>query len=180
LIARKRLEICIITFDSKVKCVQEPDLVDFFTMPNLQAGGTTKLVDGVRAAIKKVEERKNFYKQNGINYYRPFIILMTDGEPDYDQDINGLAREIRQGADDKRFTFWAIGSEGYNHQKLASICYPYPPKSLNGLKYVEFFQWLSASLTMVSKSSMDQKLTPPPTSSWELDDLSSNPSQKII
>lgn len=179
-VARKRLELSIVTFDDTINVVQEPDLVDFFTMPTLTTGGTTKLVDGVRAAIRKVEERKNFYRQNGITFYRPFIILMTDGEPDSDQDLNSLAKEIKQGVEGKHFTFWAVGSQGYNYNKLASICYPHPPKSLQGLKYVEFFQWLSATMTMVSKSSQDQKLLPPPTSSWELDDLSSNPTQSPV
>lgn len=179
-VARKRLEISIVTFESSVQTVQEPELVDFFDMPTLVAGSTTKLVDGVRSAIRKVEERKEFYIRNGMNYYRPFIILMTDGEPDGGQDLNGLANEIKQGVDGRHFTFWAVGSEGYNHNKLASICYPHPPKALKGLNFPEFFQWLSATMTMVSKSSQEQKLLPPATNTWELNDLSSNPSQTPI
>ncbi|MCS7072920.1 MAG: VWA domain-containing protein [Bacteroidia bacterium] len=179
-VARKRLEVCIITFNNKIVCVQEPDLVDYMPTPVLEAGGSTRLVDGVRAAIRKVDERKNYDQTHGINYYRPFIILMTDGEPDDDQDVKGLATEIRQGAEAKQYTFWAIGSEGYNHSILASICHPYPPKPLNGLNYVEFFKWLSATLTVVSKSSISQAITPPPTSSWELSDLSTNPTQRTI
>lgn len=180
-VARKRLELSIVTFNDEVNVIQEPDLVDFFTMPTLEAGGSTKLVDGVREAIRKVEERKGYYKNNGLNYYRPFIILMTDGEPDHDQDLNSLAKEIRQGVEEKRFTFWAVGSQDYNHDKLASICHPkYPPKPLQGLKYVEFFQWLSASMKSVSKSSQDEKFSPPSTDSWELSDLSSNPTQNPV
>lgn len=108
-VARKRLEVSIITFDSNVNVAQEPELVDFFTMPTLEAGGSTKLVDGVRAAIRKIEERKRFYKQYGINYYRPFIILMTDGEPDSDQD---LARWFSQRNKTRRCwkTFYFLGS----------------------------------------------------------------------
>jgi uncharacterized protein YegL len=171
-VARKRLEVAIVSFNSTVTTVQEPDLVDFFQMPQLSATGSTKLVSGVLEAIRKVEERKNFYKKYGINYYRPFIILMTDGEPDGDQDLQKLKDAIKLGTEEKRFTFWAIGSEGFNEQKLRSICPDTsPPKKLAGVKYSEFFQWLSASLTMVSKSSQDQKITLPKTSDWEVLDL---------
>ena len=57
-VAKNRIEICIITFDSTVTCVQEPALVNEMQMPQLSVKGSTKLVDGLRAAIAKTEERK--------------------------------------------------------------------------------------------------------------------------
>jgi uncharacterized protein YegL len=180
-VARKRLELSIVTFDSTAQCVLEPDLVDYISMPTLKATGTTKLVAGVNLAIKKVADRKDFYRKNGLNHYRPFIILMTDGAPDESaQEIKGLAQEIKQGAEARKFTFWTVGSQGYDHTMLSSISYPYPPKALDGLKYEEFFEWLSATLITVSNSSVEEGLTPPPTDSWAIPSLSSNHSQTPI
>jgi len=47
--------VAIITFDSVINRVQEPTLVNDFTMPNLSTTGTTKMVDGVREAMILVE-----------------------------------------------------------------------------------------------------------------------------
>ncbi|WP_051633039.1 vWA domain-containing protein [Thermonema rossianum] len=178
-VARKRLEIAIVTFDNIIEIRQYPELIDFFDMPTLQAAGTTRLVDGVRTALRIIEERKQYYKKHGLNYYRPFVILMTDGEPDIGQDIHGLAQEIKEGVDQKKFTFWAVGAQGCNYKVLNYICHPHmPPKALDGLKYKEFFQWLSATMTIVSKSSPEKRFLPPPITSWELSDLSAEPTQK--
>jgi uncharacterized protein YegL len=182
-ITASRLEVAIITFDDEVNYVQEPDLVDYVTLPTLRAGGTTKLADGVQAAIRKIDERKQYYRQHNINYYRPFIILMTDGEPDPDQDLTALSQRIAQGTEGNHFTFWAIGSQNYNHAKLASICpASAPPKPLKGVKYREFFQWLSNSMGVVSKSVFNtNKINFKPTSAWEeLDNFYNGPSQSPI
>ncbi len=65
-------------------------------MPVLTTKDSTALVDGVREAIRLTNNRKNWYKQTGQPYLRPWIILITDGEPDSDQDINALANEIEK------------------------------------------------------------------------------------
>ena len=91
--AAEKLEICLITFGSEIKCIQEPAKVDDFKMPTLTADGTTKLVDGVNLAIKQVELRKEYYKKYSPQYSRPMIIVMTDGEPDNDQDVIGLSSQ---------------------------------------------------------------------------------------
>ncbi|EDN65603.1 protein containing Von Willebrand factor, type A [Beggiatoa sp. PS] len=102
------MEISIITFHSDVKNELEPALVDNFTMPILTTKGSTKLVDGVREAIAKVEARKQWYKETGQPYYRPWIIAITDGEPDSDQDVEGLTQEIRTAIEGKKFVFWRL------------------------------------------------------------------------
>lgn len=172
--ARRRIETAIVKFDSNVSWVQNPPLladeVDIEGVKsNLQLGGSTKLVDGVFEAMRFIEERKAYYREHGVNYYRPFIILMTDGEPDSGQDIMGLSTAIREGVSNKKFTFWAVGTEGYNKDVLSKIC---QPRTLAGLRYAEFFEWLSSTLTQVSNSKPDQRLLPQPTDAWELSDLS--------
>ena len=57
-VARKRLELSIVTFDNTISVLQEPDLVDFFTMPTLDTGGTTKLANGVKEAIRNYNEKR--------------------------------------------------------------------------------------------------------------------------
>jgi uncharacterized protein YegL len=158
--ARKRVEIGIITFDSEIKCIQEPALVDDFTMPTLVAAGTTKLVDGVRTAINFVEARKDWYRKNGLDYYRPHIVLMTDGGPDGDQDLAGLIQDIKIGAAGKHFVFMPVGVTNADQNVLNKISQPdYPPLPLEGLEFGKFFKWLSKSISSVSKSATNEKVT---------------------
>lgn len=163
----QRLEICLVEFNSQADCIVEPSLVDQFHMPVLAVAGTTKLVDGVRLAIHKVQERKSWYRSTGQPYYRPWIILMTDGEPDSDQDVAGLAREIQHGVNNKQFVFFPIGVQGADMRMLQQISTPdRPPMLLQGLRFEAFFDWLSASLSMVASSTDGQVIQLPSTSGW--------------
>jgi uncharacterized protein YegL len=156
--AANRLEISILTFSSFVDCLAEPTLVETLTIPTLAAKGSTKMVDAVREAIVKVEKRKEWYRQTGQPYYRPWIILITDGEPDMDQDVEGLAQEIRLATSDdkvngRKFIFFAVGVQGAKKEILEKISNPQmPPAKLQGLKFKEFFRWLSASMTTITSS----------------------------
>ena len=142
----QKLEVSLITFNHIVKTIQEPALVENFTMPTLTATGSTAMVNAVNEAIDKVEARKNWYKETGQTYYRPWIILMTDGEPDDDQDVDALAARIKKETEGKHFQFLPIGVEGANMTILDKIKGNIPPMKLQGTKFSSFFKWLSASM----------------------------------
>lgn len=145
--AANRLEIGVVEFAETVKVVQDPELAHNFTMPVLTTHGTTKLVDGVREGIRMMRARKAWYKQTSQKYYRPWVILITDGEPDSGQDVAGLAGEITAAVEAKEFHFFALGVDKANMQVLQQLSHSsMAPASLQGTKFVEFFKWLSASM----------------------------------
>ena len=165
--AGSRLETAIITFGSEVNTIQEPSLIHHFKMPHLTAHGSTRMVDAVREGMRTIEARKAWYKSTGQTYYRPMMVLMTDGEPDPDQDMAGLKYEIQEAVSSKRFTFYALGVQQANLQKLNTICPPnFPAQKLQGLRFSEFFKWLSNSISIISKSREGDKILLPPTSGW--------------
>lgn len=142
----QRLEVSLITFNQIVKTVQEPSLVENFTMPQLEASGSTAMVNAVNEAIDKVAARKQWYKSTGQAYYRPWIILMTDGEPDSGQDVDMLAQRIKLDTANKRYVFLPIGVEGAKMEVLDKIKGNIPPMKLQGTEFSLFFKWLSASM----------------------------------
>jgi uncharacterized protein YegL len=167
LIAANRLEVSIITFDSSINTIQEPALISSFNMPTLSVKGTTRLVDAVRVAMQKTEQRKDWYKETGQPYYRPIMVLITDGEPDKDQDVSGLSKEIREAINSKKFTFFGLGVKGYNHEIMQRICPPSAqPLPLSGYKFSEFFKWLSNSIGIITKSKEGESIELPPVSDW--------------
>lgn len=166
-VASQRLEVSLVTFCSDVQTAFPFSGLDGTTFPTLTAQGTTKLADGVRRAIAEVEARKSWYRSTGQNYYRPIIVLITDGAPDSDQDVEGLSQDIRSGVANKKFLFWAVGVKGYRHDILQKIApTDTPPLPLDGLKFAEFFRWLSNSIQIVTKSNPGDIPTMPAVSEW--------------
>ena len=165
-VASQRLEVGIVTFNSSVTCIQEPANIEQISMPVLHASGSTKMVDGIRKAINLVDERKKWYVATGQNYFRPMIVLITDGEPDEDQDIMGLSTEISYRLEAKNFIFYSLGVSGYNHEKLKQICSKPEPLPLDGNKFSEFFKWLSNSIGIIAKSVEGETLRLPSPSEW--------------
>ncbi len=162
-----RLEIAVVEFSDVVKTLIDPSLAQNFTMPILTTKGTTALVDGVREGINIARSRKAWYKQTGQPYYRPWVLLITDGAPDSDQDIEGLATEIRDSVAKKDFFFFALGVEDANMEILTYISdETMPPAVLQGHKFLEFFRWLSASMAQVTNSKDGDKINLPDPTSW--------------
>ena len=157
---KQRLEVALIEFNHEVKNSQSPALVDNFTMPELEASGSTAMVDAVNAAIDLVADRKAWYKQTNQTYYRPWIILMTDGEPNADQDVDTLAARIKQDTDNehKRYAFLPIGVDNANMAVLQKLQGSIPAMKLSGTKFSSFFKWLSASFGTVVNAENGQKV----------------------
>ena len=162
-----RLEVAVVEFSDTVYTTVPASLVSNFTMPLLTVKGSTKLVDGVREGIRIVNERKQYYKQTGQPYYRPWVILITDGAPDAGQDVQGLSQEIRAGMAAKGFNFLAIGVASADMALLKQISDPaMEPAQLQGLKFSEFFKWLSASMSAITNSATNQKIDMPNPQGW--------------
>jgi uncharacterized protein YegL len=150
----QKLELGIITFDTDVRRVSEPKLAEFINFKPLSVNGTTMMVNGVREGIKMVSQRKQWYKSTGQMYFRPWVIMITDGDPDSDQqgELPKLTEEIRAGMDGEDFWFMAIGVTGAKMSTLELISHKkMEPRKLSGLKFSEFFRWLSSTIADVAK-----------------------------
>lgn len=156
----QRLELCLITFNDYVNVVQEPALPENVTIPMLEADGDTALADAVNEAIDKVEARKKWYKETGQPYYRPWIILMTDGVPNKGQDIDSLAQRIKRDTAAKKYAFLPVGVEGADMDVLQKIeGSGMKATMLKGMRFAQFFKWLSASMGTVTKAEEGQTVS---------------------
>lgn len=164
-LARRRCEISFVTYSSQVDEVTDFTTVDNLILPRLEAGGLTATGAAINASLDKLEERKKSYKANGISMYRPFLILLTDGLQTDNTDA--AAKRLTEYEKNKKVAFFPVGISGFDPEGLKSICPPgKEPLALSGLKFDEFFQWLSASQTAVSGSSVGDSVQLPSPAGW--------------
>ena len=162
-LASRRVEIAIVTFGGTVNLAQDFVEAHHFQAPSLSVAGDTPMASAILRAIFELENRKATYRQNGISFYRPWIFLFTDGGPTEDAQKWRVACEaVRLGEEQKKFTFYPVGVEGANFQKLQELSPSRPPLRLNGIAFKEFFKWLSASQRAVSQSQPGQQVALPP------------------
>ena len=171
-----RLEIAIIIFSNQIIQLVSPSLPRNFHIPKLKADGTTKLVEATDYAIEIVNERKAWFKSTGQPYLRPWIILITDGEPDKDQNVGALSERIKKDTFEKKYVFIPIAVGDADMDVLNMLSgYAFssgsdkiliPPMKLQGLKFSDFFQWVSASMSMVASSSENSQISMPSPTNW--------------
>jgi uncharacterized protein YegL len=154
------VEVAIITF-GPVQLVQDFATIDKLVPPELEADGFTPIGEAVEYALDLLEGRKEIYKANGVQYYRPWIFLVTDGAPT--DTWQNAAERIRQGEADRKFCFFAVGVEGVDMSTLKQIAAPdRPPALLKGLDFKSLFVWLSTSMKRVSSGKVGEAIALPP------------------
>lgn len=154
-LASKRVEVAIVTFGGKVEVVQDFITVDRFQPPMLVVSGSTPMGSATLKALEMIRNRKALYRSNGIAYYRPWIFLLSDGQPT--DEWRYAAQCVRQEEQTKGVAFFAVGVENANMGILSQISVRQPVKLIE-LNFGEMFQWLSNSLTSVSHSKIDEQI----------------------
>ncbi len=147
-LSMKRVEIAVVTF-GPVSVLQNFTTADQFRPGQLEAAGDTPLGSAVGRGLSLLKQRKEILRDNGIKLFRPWIFLMTDGAPT--DNWQHLPPIIRAGEENKSFSFFALGVNNADFNVLKQISVREPMK-LNGVRFKEFFLWLSASLKNISRS----------------------------
>lgn len=165
-LASRRVEVAIVTFgNGGVKKIQEFVTINNFEPSILTAGGTTPMGAAIKTALKMLRERKNQYNENGIPFYRPWVILITDGAPS--DNWQEAAEQVHSEERSKSVIFFAVGVANADMQTLAQIAVR-PPLMLQGTKFTELFLWLSNSQKRVSGSQIGERVPLPPPDDWSM------------
>jgi uncharacterized protein YegL len=146
-----------------VKVIQNFVTADQFEAPRLTAQGLTHTGSGIHKALDMIQDRKTQYRNNGVTYYRPWVFLITDGEPQGESSeiVEQAAQRVKDDEANKRVAFFAVGVEGANMTRLSQMVVR-SPLQLKGLNFQEMFIWLSASMQRVSQSKPDEQVALPP------------------
>lgn len=164
-LARWSVDLAVYTAGGSADCIQSFIGVEQIAgFSPLDASGGTPLGQATRMALDDLEARKKSYRDAGVPYYQPWLVLISDGAPDYGwQDA---ARRASALSSQRKLVSLPIGVQGADLDVLSQFSSK-PAVALDGLKFRELFQWLSASMARVSAStSSDASVQLPSMDSW--------------
>ena len=151
------IDIGITTFGSNVSMVP-PTSITEFAMPSFRSSGATAMFEALEASFETVEQTKRHYRDNGMSYRRPIVVLMTDGYPTdvpiQDRKFQDLIGRIRDGEIQKKWMFLPLAID---HSCLPAV----DQLSSNGAKELDpgailaFMKWLSNSINTASNQASD-------------------------
>lgn len=165
-VATYSVELSVITAGGFVT-----EALPFTTVTSIDAisefttNGGTPLGQATELALKRLEERKQEYKASGIAYYQPWLVIISDGAPT--DSYTHIASKTKQYSEQRKLVVLPIGVDGADMNILGSFS-SRGAKKLDGLKFSEFFEWLSASMSRVSASASTSAQTKlPATDGWD-------------
>lgn len=163
-VAQYSAEVCIITFGGT-----EPKLVMDFAnidrqpeLPDLIAEGNTPMGEAVNMALDCLERRKQQYRDKGVDYYQPWLVLMTDGAPEGSSpdELERAIGRVTEMINNKKLTIFPIGiGDEADMENLARFSPQRTPLRLKGMRFKDFFQWLSQSVSRTSMSMPGERVT---------------------
>lgn len=146
-IIESRLEVLLMTFGGTPLVINEFTPVTDFQPPLLVSKGGTPMGGALLLALQKIEERKDLYRAHSIDYFRPIMIMITDGEPTdtdvWDNAVEALVNAVVA----KKVHFQAIGVEKANMELLSQMSPTIAPIKLHAVeKFKDYFKFLSCSV----------------------------------
>lgn len=147
-----RVELGLISFATEAKVEIPLNEGQYVTSSNLTASGSTNMAAAINTALDILEARKKEYKEIGLDYFRPWIMIISDGAPNEDGFKQAVSR-LHSLEIQKKIVVFAIGvGSGANMSVLNNLSVNRQAVALDGLKFRELFEWLSASLSSSSMS----------------------------
>ena len=155
---RDILDVAVIQFNDSHSVVQDFVPIEYMESIQLAADGATEFTAPIREALRMVDERSRFYRHSGTEPYKPWIILVTDGEPL--DNIDAVITEVAEMQDAGKVRFIALGVGDYDSdtlKRLTDVVF-----RMDGTDFTAFFDWVGKSMRSVSTTAPGEKAPLPP------------------
>ena len=167
-IAVDSAEICVICYGGKNSSIlcnfSTPDKIH---IPEIAAAGSTPLTDALSLALDMLEIRKERYTDNGISFYRPWLLVIDDGDESYmDKSAKEMAKLLAEEKDSKHLNMMFITVGENDASLLLKLSPDGKVHYLKDLKFKAFFNWLSRSVQKTSQSMSGEEVYYEPQETW--------------
>jgi len=154
--ARRNAEIAIIEFGGDVRVVSGYNAIENIQFKDLDAFGATPLGAAVEKALELLDIRRQYYRNNAIEHYKPIMLIMSDGEPT--DDYVPVAEEVYKMVSEKQLKIFPVGiGQKFNVGHLARFSPFLRPRLIsNSSDFSELFELLSASSSNPEDDSLDK------------------------
>lgn len=150
--ALRRVELAVVACGGGVKVAQEFVSASDFRPPPLVAGGLTPLGAAILESLKLIEDRRKFYEGRDLDSFKPWLFIISDGEPTDDAAVLAQAsREVRALESARKLAVFAAAVEGANVEMLSELTVR-PVVRLSAFDFRGMFRWLGVSLRRLSHS----------------------------
>ncbi|HPE39145.1 MAG TPA: VWA domain-containing protein [Bacillota bacterium] len=94
---RSAADICIVTFGGSVDIfLPFGKITKSQTIPRISATTSlTPIGEGILTALELLNVRKTGYKELGIKYYQPWLVVITDGAPQGENSMENMEKAIQ-------------------------------------------------------------------------------------
>lgn len=147
------VELCIVTFGGIAEVYVPFTEIGKLEFKDMMYNGKTPLGEATEIAVNAVMERLKLYDEKGITNFNPWIIIFSDGLAN-DDTYKKYAKHLCQLQTENRWKVMTIGL-GSEKNSLADFT---PNHNVYGLKDIDvsdFFDWISQSVSNLSKSRPD-------------------------
>ena len=152
-LARKRTDVTVVTFGDVVDVAVPFQEGRDLTSTTFTARGATPLGEALDTGLDLLAARKSEYKEAGLEYFRPWLFVITDGMPTDEQRFARASRRVREAEASKQVTVFTVGAGEADLEVLSQLSAVRQPLALDGVAFEELFAWLSTSMSVVTQSS---------------------------
>ena len=167
-IARNRVEVALLSFNTGARVERDCSTVRERGNLNMRAGGATNMHLAIQQGCDLLEDRKEQYRLGGVPYFRPIMVLFSDGLPTSPREAMEQANQrLVEMESENRLTIFKVGVNSEAVQAMLRVL-PNPnsrfqPQQLDNLRFSDFFVWLSKSVSAISRSTPGEAVNLPPT-----------------
>jgi uncharacterized protein YegL len=158
------VELAIITFGDKVDHLLKFSSINSAaeTCKNLQLeanGMRTCLGEAMLEAVKVSVNIKNVYRNEGVSYHQPWIILITDCDGQGMDNYKDAAEKVNSKIAKEKIVLFPIAVGSANQEVLRTFALEKDVLLMGNKKFGEFFRWLKENALFFAQSRPDE--TPP-------------------
>lgn len=158
--AQSSVELSVITFGYKVQQIcpfTAAGQICADQLPALRTDGATPMGQAIHMGMRELKNHKNGLRNAGVPYYQPWLVVMTDGMPN--DDWKAHADYAKQEAQRGKLITMGVGiGPDADMDMLDALCtQSLPPVRLNGLRFSDYFRWLSQTLRPITRDSTEKQ-----------------------
>ena len=158
---RSAADVCVVTFGGTVEIVMPfSKLSSQKSVPYISATTSlTPIGEGILTALELLSERKDGYKNLGIKYYQPWLVVITDGAPQGEEAMENMERAIEAVGELEahgRLVVFNIGvghTVDFNLLKRLSAKRA-EPISIQSAQFSKLFEFLGSSSSSIISGGM--------------------------